>query len=185
MRIDSAIKVFSEKYDHEAIEAIEEISQERGLVLTGATMEAFNINESFNKFSQYIKEYAEYKVKNKDNNKASPQEAIRESVDNFINTQLIQESTIKYSELPEFVKGYINGVNTLTESVNEAKRIMLEGDVDTEAIGDVNDFSDKFMEKLHESFDPAMDNILLASGYTTRKRLHRTRQNKPKQPLFL
>lgn len=185
MKIDSAIQLFSERYDREAIQSIEEISQERGLVLNGATIKAFNINESFDKFSQYIKEYAEYKVKNKDNSKASPQEAIRESASRFIDSYLIQESDVRYSELPEFVKSYATGVETLTEAINESKDMMLENDVDLEAIGDINDFADRFMEKLHESFDPTMDKILLASGYTSKKRLYGQKKKPEKKPLFL
>lgn len=185
MRIDSAVQVFSEKYDREAIESIDEISRERGLVLNSCTIPAFNLNESFNKFSQYLKEYAEYKAKNLNNEKASSQEAIQESVSMFIETQLFHEEDVKYSDLPTFVMSYVEGVNTLTSAVEEAKRVMMESDVDASAIGDINDFTDKFMDKLHESFDPTMDNILRASGYTSRKNLKALMQNKRKQPMFL
>lgn len=184
MRIDSAIQVFSERYDRDAIQSIEDISHERGLVLNKATIKAFNINENFNTFSQYLKEYANYKVENQNNEKASPQDVIRESVSSFIKTQLFKESDILYSELPEFVMGYVNGVKTLTEAVDEAKRILTDADIDPEAIGDVNEFADRFMDALHESFDPTMDKILLASGYTSRKRL-KSFSEKRKQPVFL
>lgn len=184
MRIDSAVQVFSEKYDREAIESIDEISRERGLVLNRTTIPAFNLNESFTMFSQYLKEYAEYKVKNLNNEKASPQDAIQESVSMFIETQLFHEEAVKYSDLPKFVMSYIEGIDTLTEAVDEAKRIMMEADVDSGAIADVNDFADKFMDRLHESFDPTMDKILRASGYTTRKELSNLGKNR-KKPVFL
>lgn len=185
MRIDSAIQVFSEKYDREAITSIEDISKERGLVLNRSTIKAFNINESFNKFSQYLREYADYKVNNANNNNASPQDAIRESVSNFIETQIIHDEDVRYSELPEFVKSYIEGVELLREAVDDSKRKMFEEDVDPEAIGDVNNFADKFMDKLHESFDPTMDKILLASGYTSRKKLFNRSNKSEDKPIFL
>lgn len=185
MRIDSAVKVFSERYDREAVESIDELSRERGLVLNECKIPAFNLGESFSKFSQYIKEYAEYKVKNINNKKASSQESIQESVSMFIDTQLFREEAVKYADLPKFVVSYIDGVNALTEAVEESKRVMLEANVDPEAIGDVNDFTDKFMDKLHESFDPTMDKILRASGYTSRKNLNDIRQNRRQKPMFL
>lgn len=184
MIIDSAIQVFSEKYDREAIQSIEEISKERGLVLNRATIKAFNMNESFNTFSQYLKEYANYKVENQNNEKASPQDVIRESVDKFIKSQLFKESDILYSDLPDFVMGYVEGIQTLSEAVDEAKRTLSYADIDPEAIGDVNEFADRFMDALHESFDPTMDKILLASGYTSKKKL-RSFKEKRKQPVFL
>lgn len=185
MRIDSAVKLFSERYDREAVESIDDLSRERGLVLNDCTIPAFNLNESFTKFSQYLKEYAEYKVKNINNEKASSQEAIQESVAMFIDTQLFREEAVKYADLPKFVVSYVDGIHHLTEAVEESKRVMTEANIDPEAIGDVNDFTDRFMDKLHESFDPAMDKILRASGYTSRKNLREIRQNKRQEPMFL
>lgn len=184
MKIDTAIQVFSEKYDREAMQYIDEISRERGLVLTRSKLKAFNINESFNDFSQYLKEYAEYKVKNKNNEQASPQDTIRESVRNFIKTQMFKESDLLYSDIPQFIESYINGIETLREAVDSAKDIMMEGDIDYDAIADVNDFTDNFMDSLHESFDPLMDKILMASGYVTSKVLMNPKKS-AKKPIFL
>lgn len=184
MRIDSAIKLFSEKYDREAIQSIEDISQERGLVLREATIKAFNIHESFDKFSQYLKEYASYKVENCSNVKASPQEVIKESVSSFIGSEVFTECDVKYADLPKFVMDYVAGVSTLSEAVDIAKRIMTEADVDVEAVSDVNEFADRFMDTLHESFDPVMERVLLASGYTNKKK-RSTPRVQPKKPMFL
>ena len=38
MKIDSALKVFSEKYDRNAIQSIEDISQDFGLVIQKSTI---------------------------------------------------------------------------------------------------------------------------------------------------
>lgn len=171
MLIDNAVKVFSEKYDRDAIGSIDNISSERGLILNGATMKVFNINECFDKFSQYIREYAKYKEENINNSNASPQEVIRESVDKFIENHIIEEKEVKYPELPGFVKSYVEGIDKLAVAVEDSKNILIEAGVDPECIGDVNDFTDKFMMKLNESFDNTMEKILWASGYMSKKKI--------------
>lgn len=178
MIIDRAIKTFVEKYDREAMSYISEISQNLGLVHNKYTIKGFNITESFDKFQEYIKGYAQYKIENANNAEASPQNVIIESVRNFIDTQIFQEKDMLYNELPAFVEEYVNGVNNLLKTIDEVKEDMMESGVDQNDIGDVNDFTDSFMIKLHESFDPTMDRILRASGYTTKKNLY---ANTPKE----
>lgn len=171
MKIDSAIKNFTEKYDFEAISYIENIANERGNKLNDHMIQTFNITEAFNNFNQYLKGYADYKIKNINNPRASSQDAIKESVNKFINENLFRESSTLYRELPNFVMGYIDGVNTILETVDNIKSEMYDAEVDQDAIGDINDFTDQFMDKLHESFDPTMDRILMASGYTSHQLL--------------
>ena len=184
MKLDTAIKTFYEKYDRDAIQSIETISKEYGLNIHGHTIKSFNITEAFNIFSKYLQGYSEYKIENANSENASSQETIKESVQKFINTQVFKECETKYSELPTFVTGYFNGVKTLLETVDEVKRNMTDNNVDVEAIGDINEFADMFMDKLHESFDPTMDQILWASGYNSKQRLSGT-TTKTKAPVFL
>ncbi len=185
MKIDSAVKLFVERYDQEALSSIEDISRDFGLRVTGATIKTFNITESFNTFSQYLRGYADYKVKNKENPNASPQSIIRESVTRFIDTQLFQETASKYADLPEFVTGYVNGVQQLTEAVNAVKEELKGAEVEVEAVGDVNKFADYFMGKLDAAFTEAMDRILWASGYNSRKAIFGKRPKKEAAPVFL
>lgn len=184
MRIDNAIKAFSEKYDREAIQSIDNISKEYGLNIHGNTIKTFNLAESFDMFNQYMNGYAAYKVENVNNPEASNQETIKESVQKFIDTQIFKESETKYADLPNFVMGYVNGINSINETVNEIKRVMTDGDVKAEEIGDINEFTDMFMDKLHEHFDPVMESILWASGYNGKKRLDNG-PTKTKAPVFL
>ena len=188
MIIDSAINNFFEKYDREAMETIDELSKEFGLNVNDHKILVFNMKESFQLFNEYINGYADYKIKNINNDNASPQYIIRETVDKFITENIFKEVSIKYNELPDFIQSYINGIKSLNETVNNLKHKMIENDVDAECIGDVNDFCDAFMIKLHESFDPCMDRILWASGYNFRKRLVKPSDNipvKPQSPIFL
>jgi len=185
MRIDYAIKAFSEKYDRDVFKSIDAIAGDYALRVSDSSIKAFNLVESFNIFDQYLKGYAAYKAENVNNPNASSQDTIKESVKKFVDTQIFKESHLKYSELPEFVTGYVDGVKTLLETVDEVKRNMTDANVDPEAIGDINEFTDIFMDKLHESFDPSMDRILWASGYNSRVRLSKPVSEKPKAPVFL
>ena len=62
MKLDTAIKTFYEKYDREAIQSIETISNDYGLNIHGHTIQTFNLNEAFDRFSNYLKGYADYKI---------------------------------------------------------------------------------------------------------------------------
>lgn len=184
MKLDTAIKTFYEKYDRDAIQSIETISKDYGLNIHGHTIQTFNLNEAFDRFSNYLKGYADYKIENVNSTDASSQEIIKESVQKFIDTQIFKEYEMSYAELPSFVTGYFNGIKILLETVDEVKRNMTDNNVDVEAIGDINEFADIFMDKLHESFDPTMDKILWASGYKSKQRLSGT-TTKTKAPVFL
>lgn len=187
MIIDSAVKEFMEKYNREAIESIDKISENYGLNINNYKIKLFNLKESFDKFQQYIKGYASYKVENLNNEKASPQNAITERTHIFINDGIIEPKEFKYSELPSFVESYVNGINTLLETIDEVKELMTDGNVDQSAIGDINEYVDLFMTKINESFEPAMDKILWASGYNSRQALLNKKRNKniEKKPVFL
>lgn len=185
MIIDNAIKTFFEKYDREAIQSIENISKEYGLNINGNTIKTFNLGESFNIFNQYMDGYANYKIENVNNLEASKQETIKESVQKFVDTQIFKESETKYSDLPTFVMEYVNGINSLQEMVDNTKRLMTDSEVKAEDIGDINEFTDMFINKLHEHFNPVMESILWASGYNGKQKLIKGNTSKPTAPVFL
>ena len=184
MKLDSEIRNFTERYDRAAMESIDQLSKEYGLVIHKRTMPLFSLKEGFGVFAKYIKDYAKYKIENVDNENASPREVICESVDKFINTKLFKEKSIMYSELPQFIQDYLEGVQTILDAVDEAKSMMMEAGIDHESIGDINEFADKFMDKFHESFDPAMDKILWATGYKSKIALSGKTKKDP-APVFL
>jgi len=183
MKIDSAIKTFYEKYNREAIQSIDNISNDYGLNISDSIIKAFNINESFDKFKTYLEGYTSYKINNKDDK--IDQTAIKERTKVFIDTKIFESCDIKYNQLPKFITGYIEGVNSLCETVDNIKREMIDANIKAEDIGDINEFADMFMDKLHESFDPSMDRILWASGYNAKQRLSKENTDKPKAPIFL
>lgn len=185
MKIDNALQKFAEKYDRAAMESIEDLSTDFTYTIKPHYIKAFNIKESFDMFQSYMRGYAKYNIENKNNDDVSPYSAICESVNNFIDTKLFRECDILYSDMSSFVSSYINGIKELTETVNTIKRDMMDADIELERVGEVNTFCDRFMDLLHESFDPAMDRILWATGYNTRKAFDAARPKKKETHVFL
>lgn len=171
MKIDSAVRQFTEKYDRAAMESIEELGNDYTLNITEQKMKLFNIQESFDTFREYLKAYADYKIKNQNNDQASPPDVIRESVKRFINSELFKETDTLYKNVPAFVESYVSGINDVDQTVHDVKTVMTESGIPAEEVGEINNICDQFMDRLNESFDSAMDSILLASGYKSRKRL--------------
>ena len=171
MKIDRALQAFTEQYDRDAIQSIEDLSSEVGLREHRTTMPLFNLKEAFDKFTEYLEGYGEYKVTNQDNPQCSPQSVIRNNVTSFIDGHIFEDAEVRYTDLSNFVQQYLEGVTALLETVDGVKQKMLDADVELESVGDVNDFTDHFIGRLQERFDPAMDRILWASGYNARQRL--------------
>lgn len=192
MKIDSAIKEFLEKYDTEAIRSIDELAQDLSLTRQKAKMPAFNLQEGIDTFIEFLEGYANYKIENINNEKASPHEAIVEHTKLFISGKLFKETTetgedeeILIESIPKFVESYIKGIPNVISTIDKLKAAMLESGTDLESIAVINDFADDFMESLHERFDPVMDKILWASGYNSKIAL-RNAVPKPKEtPVFL
>lgn len=184
MKIDNAIKEFTEKYDSDAMRSIDRISKDIGLNHLGGSMKLINLQESFDKFSLWLEQYAMYKIKTNGNDEATKQTLIKESSEVFMEKELFEEVDVKYSDLPLFVKSYVEGIDKVSKTVDKVKSDMMENDVNLEYIGDVNDFTDAFMQRLSESFDPIMEKILWASGYNSKKKLQNSGKG-IKKPVFL
>lgn len=172
MKIDNAIKLFSEKYDREAMQSIERISSEIGLTNNDYSINGFNMNHAFSSFKEYLDGYGKYKEKTIAVQPVMPVDAIRKNVNKFLDEEVIKEENVKYSELPKFITGYIEGIESLSNMVDPLKSRMLTAGVDHESVGLVNEFVDLFMDRLQESFEPVMDKILWASGYNSKKKLY-------------
>ena len=183
MKIDNVIKSFYETYNREAMESIDRISKEIGLIENGHSINAFNIIDAFDKMESYMKGYANYKITEKTNPNASSQSDIKSLTYKFIDSNVFSECKLGYNEIPAFIESYIKRTDSLIKTLDEIKESMSVADIDQESIGDVNDMADHFVEKLQESFNPVMDKILWASGYNARQRL-RNEKVQPK-PVFL
>ena len=178
MRIDNVINEFCEKYDRDAMKSIEDISSEIGLVQNNITIKGFNMNEAFKSYTAYLKGYAEFMElaavegsKEAKTMEKSSYDEVAKSFDKYIDTKVINEEALTYDKLPQFISSFIEGVRALNEDVKTIKDCMFEADVPNELIGNVNDYTDKFIDKVVESMDPVMNEILWASGYNSKKKL--------------
>lgn len=190
MRIDNVIKEFCEKYDRDAMKSIEDISTEIGLIQNNITIKGFNMNEAFKSYTAYLKGYAEFMElaavegsKEAKTMEKSSKEEVAKSFDKYINTKVINEEALTYDKLPQFISSFVEGVRTLTKDVDTIKDAMFEAEVPNEVIGSVNDYTDKFIDKLVESMDPVMNEILWASGYHSKKKLF-TEKKKSSSAVF-
>lgn len=185
MKIDNAIKEFSEKYDREAMKSIEDLAGSFTYTIKPHYIKAFDLKESFDGFVGCISKYGLYKIQNVGNEYASPQAAIVESVNKFMDSQFFKESDLKYEDFPTFVKSYVEGITNTIDAVNKVKSDMVDADIDLEYVGEVNTFCDKFMTVMQEKFDNTMDLILRTTGYTTRKNLAAIRPTVEEKHVFL
>jgi hypothetical protein len=183
MRLDSALKIFLEKYDELAVASIDDISNDISLTGNKKYIKGFNITESFDKFIEFIDGYTKYKIENMDNSEASSHDNVVNHTNNFIDSKLFNECNILYVDLPIVIKGYISGIKQLTEMVDTVKGHMIEHGVDDNSISSVNNFTDTFLEKFHSYYDPMMENVLWATGYNTKIRL--SKRNKKEVPIFV
>ena len=183
MLIDNALTKFALTYSESAINSILDISKELGLKHHGMKIKLFNIQESFNSFIEFLSGYSKYKIENKTNEEATPQEVIMEHTNNFIST-LFKEEEVPYDKIPSFVESYLENVNTILELIDNVKKEMFEFDIDGSEIGAINEMVDNFMIKLHESFDPSMNRILWATGYNSKQKLKKP-STLISKPIFL
>ena len=190
MKIDSAIKSFFEKYDREAIQSIDALSKD--FTLNHASKEltrfkAVNINEGFDIFDNYLKGYASHMIKSAGSPDALSVKEIREAVDKFFtNKNLFEPMEIGYKELPNLITGYVEGVDRIIKTIDEIKSDMTDAGVAVESVAEVNEISDRFVEKLNEAFYPLVESSLWASGYNAKKKLaSASARPKPSKVVFV
>lgn len=178
MKSDTAIQEFLEKYDEDALGSIDSLSKRFGPKVHKTKIQLLNLQECFNTFESYLKGYAKYKVDNVSNKDASPQDAIIERTNKFIeSTMNNKEMDVLYSEIPNFVKSYTEGIKSLNSSIDEIKHYMETHDVNSSDIGAINDFADKFVTVVTEAYDQMMDKLLWSSGYHSNKILFEGKQD--------
>lgn len=167
MIIDSAVQDFLEKYDREAIVSIAKFATDEVQIRNKYNLNLFGITEAFARFDQLLSNWGKTNIKKliKEGTDYTLQDATYE-VSGFINSELIKDKNIYVQDFPDFIESYLNGVNKISESVEKIKIEMIKNRVPNENIGIINEFVDKFMEKVNPLFYKGMDEILWATGYT-------------------
>ena len=166
MKIDSMLSTFVETYSKDAVERIDKMQYNFGANYKRYTIDLSNIGESCNTFATWINGYAAYCVEQTNKGQNPTPVVMNEAFDKLMkHDSMLHERPYKYTEIPTFISGYMEGVNTIIKSINEAKSLMMENDVDYQLIGNIDTYADTFTDALKESFDPGMEKLLWASGY--------------------
>ena len=186
MKIDSALSTFVERYDKAAMDSIDQMSHDFGRIYRKDTIPLFNINETFEKFNKWLQGYAAYCVDCKKEGTTPTQSVMTEALHRMLDgVDKFCEEKYTYDRFPSFVHTYIEGVRTLSATVNDVKSLLMESGIDQGLIGSVNEYTDEFMGIMEESFTPSMDKLLMASGYTTNKILFGKNRPAEPKPIFL
>lgn len=189
MKIDSALIEFTEKYSPAMLESIDKMSNELGYQANGYKMVLFNLTESVNAFSDFLKGYKDYQIKFVGQDLPLPQSEIFERTEKFINSEdNFKESAVKYHDLPAFIKSYVESIKIISDTTDMIKSEMTEAGVNPEYIGDTNQLVDQFTEKLQDEFYPVMEKMLWASGYNAGQRLAnagRAASTRKTEPIFI
>lgn len=180
MKIDRCIKDFMEKYDQEAMKSLEDLSTEIGM--TNYKIHVFNINEAFDTFKQSLEIYKGWSNKSLTGSNNVTFEQICENAHSVIDKAVFTECDIEYRELPSFVKSYLEGVQLLSDKIDEIRSDMMLEDASNDEIIKLEEFCDHFIESLNSKFLPIVENAVKGSGYYTRKNLHTPGK---KAPVFL
>lgn len=170
MIIDSAIHDFITKYDREAIQSIDELSKDKSGKLNKIKYKLFNLTESFDKFKILIDNWGKYQIKILTESTNFTEEQAQDEVDDYID-KLVKDKDINSEELSSFIESYLIGIKDITNLINSTKARMLDENVNQESTTFINEISDRFMKIINSKMDESMDKLLMASGYTTKKRL--------------
>ena len=186
MKIDSAIKEFTEKYNQDMMQSIDDLSNNFGLNANRKTISVVNMKESVELFKEYLDGYKDYYISNPEQ-KLSKEDVI-DRTKKFVENGCFESVDIFYKEIPTFVSSYIEGINSLSEMTNNVKRVMTEANIDSEIIGDVNDIVDTFTESMQNNFYTIIEKMLWASGYNASQHLAkvgRETTTKSSKPIFI
>ncbi len=106
MRVDTALREFAERYDRDAMMHIERLANDRSFEFGNRKFNVFNLKEGFEKFTEFMDGYAQYRVENLNNAEASPMSVICENVAIPYIGKLFEDVEIPYHELTSFVQSY-------------------------------------------------------------------------------
>ena len=180
MNVDETLREFTEKYDREFMEFVEDYGDQLGVSYHKMGFKGKNIIRAMDQFKDFLENYANYKIEYKDNEKATPQSVIVERVKKDIDDGLFIEGKILYAEAPHIIGSYIHGLRDIDATHDRCKTKMFEHGIDYDSIGDLTRFTEEFIERLNEETNTLMENFGRGSGYyTTKTLLHPS--NKPKE----
>ena len=177
----TALREFTEKYPPVAISYLEAMSGDLSLQMH--TFPAISLTEGASKFTEYMTGYAEYKRENTDQELSN--DKLLEHTHNYVRGDLFEEVKLPYSSAATFVSDYLSHLVDLEKLTEVTQGNLIEADMSAESVGLVVEMVDDYVTYLVESMVPVIDKLLLASGYTSAKRLAEAQPRKKKQEYYL
>lgn len=171
MNISEILTEFTEKYDREFMEFVENHSENIGVSYHKLGFNGYNIIRAIDQFKSFIENYTDYKITHQNDTKATPQDIVVERVKHDIDDGLFVEGKVLYSEAPHIVGSYIHGLQAIEKLEESCKKKMFESGVDHQSIGDLSTFIEQFITKLNTHMDVLMETFGKGSGYYSTKAL--------------
>jgi len=180
---ERVLRDFLENYPDEAINSIVKLANDRSL--TWHKFKGIELTESVQKYTDFIKGYAEYRIDEIKDPKMDKiiNEAVREK-GNVILSDLFPENAVRYPEASQLVENTLQHISELPDLITSLQSGMMEAGVDQESVGMISELANQYSAYFQERVDSVMDTLLWASGYHASKILAPTANVKKPAPSY-
>ena len=164
--IENLIKKFTETYSHEAVNSVQEMSRELYLEKTNG-FKSFDFDKSFSDIKEFIEGFIEYKGRAiTESTQRLSQDELDKRASIFIDTRLFSDKREKFKESYDLINSQINNLMEFTTFIESTiTRINETEDLSQDLIGNVINYSEKFISTFEKCYFETMDELLHCSGY--------------------
>ena len=178
------VQSFMEKYDAEMMHYVNNFASERGVQLNGLSFKGININESFNEFRSFLKEYCTNLSKH-----GVPENFTVEKVQNKFNDatehSFSEKVDVKYMDIPSIITSYLENMTGVEKDLDLAKSVLMEHSIAPSYVGILDDLWECYNEKLSKNFYEMVDHTIACSGYHTDKKLFGEKSSADEKVVFV
>jgi len=185
MTVNEILSEFTEKYDREFMEYVEDCASNIGIKYHKIGFDGFDIVRAIDQYKTFIENYSNYKISHINDDKATEQDIIVERVNNDIEEKLFVKDKIQYAKATSIIESYLQGLQDIDSTEESCKKKMFEAGVDHESIGDLTSFTQKFITKLNTIMESTMETFGKGSGYYSNKILLNPNTPKKQEEVFL
>lgn len=167
MIADTAVRDFTERYDEEAIKSIDEMVNDIGVTYRLDKVKSFMMKETFDMFNEYLDGYKQYVLKDKYDIGDKSKEEIINSMKALFKAEGFKDKVLFCKDANKFIKCYIEGCKNIVNKVDNIQSELIQNNATDEEIGNINEYTDVFMESMNNKFNSVMTSLLRESGYIT------------------
>ena len=160
------VQSFMEKYDAEMMHYVNNFASERGVQLNGLSFKGINVNESFNEFTSFLKEYCTNLSKN--------------GVPKNFTVDDVKKNFNKATE-----HSFAEHTTNIENELSHAKYVLMEHSIAPEYVGILDDLWECYNEKLSKNFYEMVDHTIACSGYHTNKQLFGKKSSSNENVVFV